>query len=343
MNYKFRFKRIRVVSLLLVAVLLFPSFLSAQEVNVDITSSVSDLANELSLPKVDLDISSSGRLGETATIKASTDNIFNEVSNFLWYLDDILDQRQSGKSKTNFSFTTSRENHVVRVVIEEGGEKITENAVLVSSYNVSLVWSAETYTPPEYEGKALPSRGSRVSVTAIPDIKDYEADELLYTWHLYAESKVRGVLGEDEFSFLITKSVDSIPVFVEVTNLSRSIVVNQAILIPVVRPSVVIYHKKSERTSEIATKKVAITPGESVDIVAKPFNFRASKIADLNFLWEFIGQKAEGERGNPNILTLSIPENSGFGSENLKLQTTNKEVFQERVSSFLAINITNEQ
>lgn len=311
-----------------------------QSENSDFSNQITNLENDLSAPSVELDLSSSGRLGQTASISALTDNINNSTTSFFWYLDDILNQKQSGKSKTEFSFTTSRENHVVRLVIMQDNVKLTENAILISSYNISLVWNSETYVPPEYEGKALPSRGSRVTVTAIPDIKGYDAEDLLYTWYLDAESRVRRVLGEDEFSFFITKSADFMPVFVEVSNLSGSIIISQAVSIPIVRPSVLIYHQLSDKTARIALNKLFITPGESKKITAKPFNFQAKNIIDFDYEWEFIGKKAKGEKRNPNLLTLTIPETSSFGIKNLVLRVTNRDLVKEKALATLVINIT---
>jgi len=177
-----------ILSLVLAISFLLPVFSYAQQIikneNKFTKDSISSLESELSRPSVELDVSSSGRVGQSVRVSAYTTNIVNETSNFLWYIDDVLDQKSSGRSRNSISFTTTKENQVVRVVIEEKNEKITENSVLVNSYNIAMTWYADTYTPPEYFGKALPIRKSRVTVTAIPSIKGYDAKDLLYTWYL---------------------------------------------------------------------------------------------------------------------------------------------------------------
>lgn len=298
-----------------------------------------ELDTELSAPKITLDVSAVGRIGATVSVSASIENINLGSTDFLWYLDDILSQRQSGKSKTEFSFATTKENHIVRVVAVEGNEKITENSVVISSYNVSLVWYADTYVPPEYEGKALPSRGSKVTVTAIPDIKGYSSDQLVYTWYLNAESRVRNVAGEQEFSFVITKNTDFIPVFVEVSNLSGSITIKQAVSIPVVQPSVLIYHQPRQTAVEEAISELSITPGQTVVLNARPFNFHIDSSNGLDYIWKFIGKESAGSPPEPNILTLTIPRDSSFGTRDLNLQVSNKAIITERAGSLLTVNI----
>ncbi|MEK7452790.1 MAG: hypothetical protein AAB614_00995 [Patescibacteria group bacterium] len=348
MGYKFKIINIKSLSSLsLIALFLFSPILSnaqqAYDYDKEIQDQISSAEDEFSAPSVELNTSSSGRIGQTANISATLNNINPNTTEFLWYLDDVSDQKQSGKAKSEFSFTTSKENHVVRLTILENNKKVAENAVLISSYNISLIWKAETYVPPEYEGKAMPTRGSKVTVTAIPDIKDVDSKELLYTWYLNSESQVRGVLGEDAFSFIVSKSVDFIPVFVEVSNLSGSITVSQAISIPVVRPSVLLYHKTSEKRSELALNNIDISPGKSISVIARPFNFQANNLTDFDYIWEFIGNKAFGDNIDPSLLTLQISENSALGSKNLTLLATSRKSYKERAVSNLTVNIIKQQ
>ena len=308
--------------------------------NKDAFGALEDLQNELSLPSVNLIISSSGKVGDQATITADTSNINEDSANFLWYLDENLNVLQSGKGKTTFSFNTSKENHMVRLLITENNEKLTENSIVVSSYDVSLTWSTNTYTPPEYKGKALPTRESNITVVAIPNIRGYSSEDLIYTWSIGGFSQVRNMVGKDEFSFVVGESVDYIPVFVEVSTPSRSITVTQSISIPVVRPSVVIYHKPSERYSEVATNTIKISPGESKDLIAKLYNFQSNNPLNFDYTWKFIGIEKKGSITNPNLLTLKIPENSGYGSKNLEILVQNRSFFKERASSFAIVNIT---
>ena len=131
---------------------------------------------------------------------------------------------QSGRAKTGFSFQTSKPQHLARLVISDlNKKKITENTVSIGSYDVSLVWQTNSFSPLDYEGRTMPSVGSRIVVTAIPEIRNEDPENLIYTWYVNSESQVRGVLGEQTFSFLVTKNVTFIPVMVEVSNLSQSV------------------------------------------------------------------------------------------------------------------------
>jgi len=315
------------------------NFANAQLSEQDIQNTTNDIQNTASIPSVDLDVSSSGRVGESVTVSAYTSNINDQISQFLWYLDDELDQTKSGVAKNTFTFITKKSNHVVRVVVMQDNKKIAENSILVSSYSVSLVWSANTYVPPEYEGKALPVRGSQITVTAIPNIKGFDPSELVYTWYLNADSKLRNIMGQDEFSFPVSISADSFLVFVDVSTPSGAVTVRQTLNIPVVRPSVLIYQKRSAGMSESASSNIFISPGETQNFIAKPYNFKAGNSLDFDYIWEFVNKTTEGLRKNPETLVLKIPDDSGYGQRYLTVTASNLKNSSERAQKDISVNI----
>src|SRR3990172_7596346 len=84
------------------------------------------------------------------------------------------------------------------------------------------------------------------AIHAIPEIRNEDPENLIYTWYVNSESQVRGVLGEQTFSFLVTKNVTFIPVMVEVSNLSQSVTVRKGISIPIIRPPLTLYQKQDQ-------------------------------------------------------------------------------------------------
>ncbi len=49
---------------------------------------------------------------------------------------------------------------------------------------ITLTWSTNTYVPLDYPGKALPSRGSTVEITANIDSPGINPQELIYNWFI---------------------------------------------------------------------------------------------------------------------------------------------------------------
>ena len=295
--------------------------------------------DEFSAPSVEINVLYSGALGSTAQLTAQTDNIDNYSSLFEWYLDDQLIIPQSGRAKINFSFQTSKPQHLARLVISDLNKKeITENTVSVGSYDVSLVWQTNSFSPLDYEGRTMPSVGSRIIVTAIPEIRNEDPENLIYTWYVNSESQVRGVLGEQTFSFLVTKNVTFIPVMVEVSNLSQSVTVRKGISVPIVKPSLALYQKQNQKLS--AERATFVLPGSQIDFYAQPFYFHINKATDLIYKWSFAGKEAVSATGeDANLLTLTIPQTSGAGRSMLEVKVENPRILGERAKAEIEINI----
>lgn len=296
--------------------------------------------NDLSAPVVDIIVSSSGTIGNTAILKAKTDNINANSALFEWYLDDKLAVSQSGRSKMEFSFRTTKIFHIVRLVISENGQKLTENTVSVASFNVVLTWHTDTFVPADYEGKAIPSVGSRVTVVATPEIRDEKPDDLLYTWYIDAESEIRGAIGEQEFSFNIRKNVNFVSVIVEVSTQSQSIMVREAINVPVIRPFLVIYNSAEKENGGLPKGSIALKPSDKTYFYAQPFYFHINSLDDLTYEWNFAGYSVLGAPPDPNLLTLTIPKDSGTGARILQVGASNPALLGEDAGARVEIRIT---
>lgn len=285
--------------------------------------------DEFSAPSVELITTSGGTPGSSATIAAKTSNIDDNSVSFEWYLDDQPMLAKSGRAKTSFSFITTKPFHVVRLSIIENGKKIAENAASIASFNVSLTWRASTFIPADYEGKAMPIVGSTVTLTAFPDIKGEAPDNLLYTWSVDAESVVRNILGEQEFSFMVMKNVSFVFVSVEVSTLNQSITITKAVNIPLSKPHILLEPNTS----------VFLFPGEKTEFAARPYYFNIASAMDLQYEWTFVGKSILGIPPDPNMLTLAIPPDSGTGSQMLTVNAENRKTPGEKGRASLEINI----
>lgn len=322
--------RCTIFSLILLIGLFWGACVAAQTPEEMLAQPIADLGiDEFSAPSVDLTPSVGGTVGSVTAVTATTANIDNNASVFEWYLDDALAPSRAGRAVTSFSFRTTKQTHLVRLVISQDAVKITENTVAVHSFTVTLAWAADTFVPGRYDGKALPSVGSRVTVSAYPEMRDENPENLLYTWYLDAESRVRNVVGEQDFTFHVTKYVKSVSVIVEVSNASQSISVRSAINIPVMRPSVAVS----------PTGPAVLSAGGRAQFLATPLYFHVGSLNEITFEWIFSGQSTFGIPPDPHILTLAVPQTSGAGSEYLTLTATNQQVLGENAKAEVEIYI----
>lgn len=80
----------------------------------------------------------------------------------------------------------------VKIVAPNGD--IVNSSISINPANIDIVWeSQESYVPPFYEGKALPSEGAKIKVTAIPNISDgskvISPVNLSYSWYVNDDYK----------------------------------------------------------------------------------------------------------------------------------------------------------
>lgn len=312
---------------------LFVFFISSSYAQTELSPPLSEVSSTdidaLSAPSLDLVVSAGGAVGTTATITAHTDYIDDNAVVFDWYLDGGTVPVLTGKAKTTFSFVTTKQSHRVHVIILSEGKKIAENTVPVHSFQVALAWHTDTFIPTDYQGKAFPSVGSQVTVVALPEIQNEKSDDLLYTWYLDAESKVRGVVGQDVFTFSVRKNIRSMSVIVEVSNPSRSIMVRHAVLIPIMKPEVILS----------SHKVVDVVPGDIKHIYASPFYFHITHHQELSYVWSFAGQEIVGTPPDAHLLTLSIPIDSATGVRYITLEAEDQRGRGERARTELAVQI----
>jgi hypothetical protein len=118
-----------------------------------------------------------------------------QVTSFLSDLDRstitwLVNGKRASSGTGIRSFTTTMGNVgtkivVTVVVVTPDGTTVTKTIPLTSA-NVDLIWEADSYTPPFYQGKALLSQYETVKVVAVPhlgkDSSTLSPTNLIYTW-----------------------------------------------------------------------------------------------------------------------------------------------------------------
>lgn len=202
--------------------------------------------------------------------------------------------------------------------------------------NAELIWSADTYAPYQYQGRKLPSPGSKVTVEALAEISGGSAYDLKYSWFMEnIFQRTKSGYGKTSFSFTIGKGSDDFhTIRVQIFNEDRSVFVEKSIKIPIVSPELVVYSiSGNSYFSDQASDLAPILAGKKASFIAKPYFFSIEKLTDLSFEWQFTGQDPIiSSAYDANILDLTISgkdseetlEKSLWVSVNNKLQPRQK-------------------
>lgn len=178
--------------------------------------------------------------------------------------------------------------------------------------DIEMIWSTDSYVPYDYPGRALPSVDGFVDVSVIINLYQGKTENLQYSWFLDKtfDESLSGY-GKKNFRFGIAKNAGEFhTVLVKIFNDSNSFYLEKFIVIPIVKPEILIYTSaKNTEFSELAKRAVVVPVNRKSYFVAKPFYFSIKKPTDLDYQWEISGQQSIAASGiNANILALTIPE-----------------------------------
>lgn len=182
----------------------------------------------------------------------------------------------------------------------------------VTSDDLALSWSTNTYTPFIYQGKPLPTYDSAIRVSLIP-LKQpkINLNNLIYKWYL-DDVFQKYASGENRQDFMFRpNSVAGTRAFVDlqIEDQEGNIYLKISTNLPIVAPEVVLYPAdgSTDERSLGAPNTAEISPGQEQNFVALPFFFNISKASDLEYQWTFNGQTIT-KIDKPNQFSLKVAE-----------------------------------
>ena len=211
---------------------------------------------------------------------------------------------------------------------------------------LEIYWSADTYAPFGYQGRALPTQGSLITINADLKIVGGNPKSLIYSWFLdgiFQEAK--SGYGRDSFKFGIRRtSGASHTVLLKIFNESRSFYVEKSISIPIANPEIVVYYKNNSKVNLpyiASAKNFEVASDKEISFLALPYFFNVKSIKDLEFEWT-LGKKSVKESSLiANIFGLKIvnKETGGMLEETLKVIATNKSQLNQAIQKIIKLNI----
>ena len=169
-----------------------------------------------------------------------------------------------------------------------------------------ITWSAESYSDPGYEGKALPTNNTLINVSfeLIQNGKAVTISRDEVRWFL-DESPVKDALGVKEFSFHSTISSGAHSLRIELPGFKGGSSLMKSIQIPVSSPEVIL---------DAPYVKNAIT-SQDINLKALPYYFNVTQGGGLIWSWKVNNMSPEKAAGAPNKIKIEIPSGAPSGSQ----------------------------
>lgn len=232
------------------------------------------------------------RVGENlvVTIDSYVESI--TTSNIRWEQNGVFLKEGIGLNQISLQVVGDTE---LFVTITGESNVISQRIPIVVS-EIDVLWQvSNSYTPPFYKGKALPTEENSV-ITAVAIANRSERDSLIYRWQKN-DSAVSGEGGVGKNSFSFTTSVfdDGNTLRANVSDSSGSLSMSGLNTVSYVSPEVVFY-EYDFRLGTLLQKVIKnnhTVSGETISIVAVPFFLSTTNIFDdvISMKWSVRGQE----------------------------------------------------
>jgi len=273
---------------------------------------------------------------QEVTISLESFVISLDKARMVWTVDGKT--RLSGIGEKELTLTTNNVGDITTIRVQittDTGTNITKT-ILIEPNEIDLLWEApDSYTPPFYKGKALPSSESKIKVVAIPHMQ--KNSSLAYTWkrNFKIISPASG-FGKRSYTFTHDFINREENISVEASALTNAIQGTGSIRIRPDIPKIVFYEN---HPIEGIHYNRALTDGFSLNkneftLIAEPYFFSAQNAVDSNLRYEWsLNNESIATPEDKNSLFLRLEGGQeGTSALSLSIKSISK-LFQSTISS----------
>ena len=268
------------------------------------------------------------------------------LNSYAYNLDSVLiSWSQNGKvalsgiGKKSFSVTApaagAETNIVAKISLPDG---VVETKITIKPSVMVLLWQAnDSYVPPFYRGKAMPSLGSEIKVVAMPEISALGSSESLsrsmtYYWKKDYTNNVDGSgYGKNFFIYTNDYLEDSDNINVVASTLDQKYSSQASIDIGTTAPKILFYKNDSDFGTiweQAIPDPYKIQTGETIEAV--PYFISPKEIQTPTLVWKwFINDGLVNLQSfRKNLMPLQV-EAGTHGTSKLRLEIESKDkIFQ---------------
>lgn len=204
----------------------------------------------------------------------------------------------SGRGRTAYSFKTGAvgSTSTVDIQVSISGVPVINKKIIVAPLETNLLWEApDTYVPPFYKGKAMPSSEASIKVVAMPNIRTLggtklKSGDFTYNWKRnYDADQDASGYGKDSYLFRTGFLNNSEKISVSLSSIKDSYTSVADISISTGAPTILFYE---DSPTEGIRYENALADGfdlknQVTAVIAEPYFFspKDPKSADLKYAW----------------------------------------------------------
>lgn len=286
---------------------------------------------------------------QAVTVSLQSYAVDLNAAKITWYVDKEVVRDGVAEKSIKTRTKGFGDPTVINVVVStiDGGR--FDKQFLLKPIEVDLLWEADTFVPPFYKGKALPTYKSQVKLSAIPRFNASSSNPSMYayTWTANQIQGLKGSSGGGSVTLPMKYSGTAIPVTVRINNPGVNGETGSASLnIVAVDPQLVFYEDApllGIRFDHALSESIT-TNGTSFRIHAVPYFFSNDDMenGDLSYSWQKDSERFSGAELDPNSLLLGKVGKSAQGST-VALTVQNRKRILQQAAVNVVVNFASEQ
>ncbi len=244
-----------------------------------------------------------------------------------WSVNGYLKLKGVGEKKFSFKVGERGEKTALSVSVVAEDNSRERRVFYFNPSEVDLLWSARTYTPFFYKGKALSGPGSIIKVTAVPHFGKYadtNPSNLIYKWKLNHKNKPdKSGRGRNSFVFRSNKGFEESIVSVEVSNYKKTLKTENFVKIKNVQPELLFYEDSPLSGifyGRALGDKFSAAKNEFL-IKAEPYYFSLNAMKGISYEWTMNGKSIQPEKNGSEINFRTKSGTSGTADVKLRISS----------------------
>ncbi|PIT96786.1 hypothetical protein COT82_01290 [Candidatus Campbellbacteria bacterium CG10_big_fil_rev_8_21_14_0_10_35_52] len=271
----------------------------------------------------------------------------DRASQITWLINGIVIDRGVGVKEVTFNVGNLGSRSVVEVIVQSIERGAINKSVTIRPTEVDLLWQADSYTPPLYKGKALPSSDAEITAIAIPQFinsngRKLKISELIFTWEKDGKILNReSGRGKDTIKIRGPKTFRQTVIRAYVSSADSALQGRGYALISPVSPKIIFY--ENDPILGIKYEKAIINIfnllNKEVMITAHPYFFSSQERtnSDFDYSWKVDGSKVSSSPDDESSIVLrQAGKGEGAAKIAFSIQNVNK-ILQSAQSSFSVI------
>ena len=271
------------------------------------------------------------RPGERVLVSVESYNIDLNRSEVRWFVNDVLIKTGLGEKNLSLLAGSGGETKTVRVIALGENGATYSSSVVIRPAEVTLLWQAQSYTPPFYRGKALMPYQGTVLVAAIPSFARGKgvmpAESLIYTW-TEGDTVVGDSSGKGKNLFVFQGSIPLRPktISVLVESPDRTMTAQASIDVAPVAPRLLFY-EEHPRFGLLPKALIGsfLLEGDETRIDAIPYYFETGTRTggDMVYAWQMNYSPLESEK-KPFLILRRSSDTAGRTNLFLEARSTDE-------------------